>query len=40
MSMVDVLKFQILVACQKKAKTNIENPDQKRSDQGLPCLLF
>ena len=42
--MVDVLKFQTLVACQKVIdKQHRPRSDcflVKQSDQGLPCLLF
>ena len=43
-TIVNVLKFQTLVAYQKRSrqtgKTKIRLLLKKQSDQGLPCLLF
>ena len=36
-SLLDVLKFQTVVACQIRPRQTVKT-DQ--SDQGLPCLLF
>ena len=44
LTIVDVLKFQTLIACQIKVLEKLQNQIRlllkKQSDQCLPCLLF